>query len=578
MCLWERGLLMKGIIKRFLGFVLSLTVVCSIGVAAHAATSSSDYSVKVSNNAIQFIRAGQAVGTHNSRDGNISIVTAPSGALGLCYYTTDNRYVRVALGSQTSLNVTGTIPTMTVDKSLNSSVKLTLGSDSKVTNLKVNAKNKITIGGKVTTLTVTSGASITVVSGATVSSAKLSSSSASLNAASGSTVSKVSAASGASVTGKGIKNSSSTNESSSGTSTKNVTLSADYGDTLGDLYDDLNKKVKIYDDYGDRIIGVAEWDNSDKTEVRDGNTYDYTFYPNSAKYDEVSGTAKINVSGDSSSSKGDSRTLRLDIAGIFSRASSAKLRDLEDYLDEAVVAYDSYDSQVSGRSEWISDTSTSVRSGQSYSFIFVPNDSTYDSARGTVKIELNSKSNGVGGGDITLAAFTLEADYRDYLYDLKSQLQDNVRAYNSSGSRVSGTAKWVSSDTRLTTTGTYRYEFVPDNSRYETTNGDIKIFVSGSGTSGGTSNNSSRSSKSITLEIDDIITYSTNNTLQHYLSDLKSAVTAKNSSGSKVSGTVKWVDSDTKEKVTSTGDYRFKFVPDSSNYDEKQDWITIRVK
>lgn len=578
---FERGLIMKGIIRRFFVLVLSLAIVCSIGVLANAATTTG-YSVKVANKAISFILSGKTVGTHNSRDGNVTIVTAPSGSLGLCYYTTDNRYVRVNLGNQTSLDITGTIPTLTIDKSLNSNVNITLGSDANVTAMKINSKNKVTIGGKVNSLTVASGATVSVVSGATVTTAKLSSSMAKLTAASGSVVSKVTSVSGASVSGKGIKNSSNSNtSSSSGTTTKNVTLSADDGDTLSDLLEDLNKKVKIYDDNGSRVIGTAEWDNSGSTKVRDGNTYEYTFYPNSTKYDEVSGTAKITISDSSSSSKDkdkeDSKTLRLDIASIFNRASSAKLRDLEDYLDEAVVAYDSKDRQVSGRSEWISDTSTSVRSGQSYSFIFVPNDSTYDSARGTVKIELNSKSNGVGGGAITLASFTLEADYRDYLYDLKSQLQENVRAYNSSGSRVSGTAKWLSSDTRLTATGTYRYEFVPNNDRYETVNGDIKVYVSGSGTSSGNSNSSS-SSKSITLEIDDIVVNSTNNTLRSLTADLKEAVTARNSSGSRIDGTVKWVESDTSQKVRSTGEYRFKFVPDDSDYSEKQDWITIKVK
>lgn len=584
MCQWERGLFMKGIMRRFVILVLTFAVVCSIGVVANAATSSSDYSVKVSNKSISFIRGGKTVGTHASRDGNVTIVTAPTGTLGLCYYTTDNRYVRVGLGSQTSLDITGTIPTLTVDKSLNAGVKVILGSDSNVTNLKVNAKNKVTIGGKVTTLTIASGATVNVASGGTVTTAKVSSSMATLTAASGSTVSKVTAVSGASVSGKGIKNSSSTGGSSSdtGKTTKNVTLTAEYGDTLGDLYQDLNKKVKIYDSDGYRVIGTAEWDNSDKTEVRDGRTYDYTFYPNSAKNDEVTGTATINVSGDSSSGNESSRTLRLDVATIFYKSTSARLRDLEDYLDEAVVAYDNRDSQVSGRAEWISDTSTSVRSGQSYSFIFVPNDSTYDSARGTVKIELGSKSSGVGGGEITLASFTLEADYRDYLDDLRSQLQDNVRAYNSSGSRISGTAKWLSSNTRLTVTGTYRYEFVPDNSRYETANGDIKIFVSGSGTSGSGSNNSSNNSSSskrtLTLDIDDITTRSTNNSLRDLTNDLSKAVTARNSNGTRVDGTVKWVDSNTSQKVRSTGEYRFKFVPDDSSYDEKQDWITIRVK
>lgn len=584
MCQWERGLFMKGIMRRFVILVLTFAVVCSIGVVANAATSSSDYSVKVSNKSISFIRGGKTVGTHASRDGNVTIVTAPTGTLGLCYYTTDNRYVRVGLGSQTSLDITGTIPTLTVDKSLNAGVKVILGSDSNVTNLKVNAKNKVTIGGKVTTLTIASGATVNVASGGTVTTAKVSSSMATLTAASGSTVSKVTAVSGASVSGKGIKNSSSTGGSSSdtGKTTKNVTLTAEYGDTLGDLYQDLNKKVKIYDSDGYRVIGTAEWDNSDKTEVRDGRTYDYTFYPNSAKNDEVTGTATINVSGDSSSGNESSRTLRLDVATIFYKSTSARLRDLEDYLDEAVVAYDNRDSQVSGRAEWISDTSTSVRSGQSYSFIFVPNDSTYDSARGTVKIELGSKSSGVGGGEITLASFTLEADYRDYLDDLRSQLQDNVRAYNSSGSRISGTAKWLSSNTRLTVTGTYRYEFVPDNSRYETANGDIKIFVSGSGTSGSGSNNSSNNSSSskrtLTLDIDDITTRSTNNSLRDLTNDLSKAVTARNSNGTRVDGTVKWVDSNTSQKVRSTNDYRFKFIPDDSSYDEKQDWITIRVK
>lgn len=588
---------MKGIIRRFFVLVTVVSVLCSMGIVVNAA--STDYSVKVQGKSISFLKGGQAVGTHTSRDGNITIVTAPAGTLGLCYHTTDNRYVRVNLGNQTSLDITGTISTLTLDKSLNPSVKVTLGSSANVTTMAIKSKNNVTIGGKISTLTISSGAQVSVVAGAKITTAKVSSSQAKLTAASGSTVNKVSSVPGASVSGKGIKSSSSTSSSrsssSSKTTTKNVTLSAESGDRLRDLWQSLNSKVRIYDDNGTRILGSAEWDNSDTTVVRNGNTYDYTFYPNSSQYDEVSGTATIKIDDDDdkssskSSSEEERNTLWLDVATIYSRASSARLRDVEDYLDEAVVAYDKKDRQISGRSEWISDTSTSVRSGQSYSFIFVPNDSFYESARGTVKIELNSKSSGVGGGEITLASFTLEADYREYLYDLKSELQSNVRAYNSNGNRVNGTAKWISSDTRLTVTGTYRYEFIPDNDRYETAKGDIKIYVSGSGSHQGSSSNnssnnsnnnssSSTTSSTITLKVDTITVNSTNNTLRDLLSDLRDAVTAKNRDGDTVDGTVKWVDNNTSQKVRRTGDYRFKFIPDSSRYDEKQDWITIKVK
>ena len=78
--------------------------------------------------------------------------------------------------------------------------------------------------------------------------------------------------------------------------------------------------------------------------------------------------------------------------------------------------------------------------------------------------------------------------------------------------------------------------------------------------------------------VDTITVNSTNNTLRDLLPDLKDAVTAKNRDGDSVDGTVKWVDNNTSQKVRRTGDYRFKFIPDSSRYDEKQDWVTIKVK
>lgn len=582
---------MKGIFKRCASFWVAFVVLCCACIPAYAATSSSDYSVKVSGKSIYFIRAGKSYGPHTSRDGKVTISTAPSGTLALCYYTTANKYARVTLSNTDEVSITGTISSLTLDKSLASSSKVVIGSDADITDMKISSKNKVTIGGAVSTLTVSNSATVTVVSGATVTSAKVNSSYAKLTAATGSTVKKVTAASGALISGKGIKDTSYTdgsNSSSSGSTVKDVTLTARNGDTLRDISSDLNSKVKIYDDDGKRIIGTAEWDNSDSTEVRDGYTYDYTFYPDLSKYSTVSGTARVSTSGNnssnSSSSNSDTTVLRLDTAAIYSRSSSAKLKDLDTYLNDAVVAYDYLDRIVSGRAEWISDTNTAVRSGQSYSVIFVPLDGTYDSARGMVKVELNSKSNGVGGGLITLAAFTLEANSRAYLSDLRSQLQDNVRAYNSSGTRVTGSARWVSSDVRLTTTGMYRYEFVPDNSRYETTTGDIKVFVSGSGSSGGTSSggssggSSSNSSTTLTLKINDITVNGSNNSLRDLASDLYSAVTAKDSNGSTVDGKVQWVDSNTSQKVRSTGSYRFKFVPNSSSYDQKQDWITITVR
>lgn len=372
----------------------------------------------------------------------------------------------------------------------------------------------------------------------------------------------------------GSSSSSSSTVTSGGLTMKIEPIDASYNDKLSELEGDLPSHVRVYDKYDEEVKGSFSWTASGSTKVTKSSTYEFRFSPKSAKYDPIRGQIKIYVDGDNTASNGD---ITLKITSIDA-AYDDRLSSLLDALSDSVRAYDKNDDRVSGAVEWVSAGSTRITKTGTYSFLFIPDSTRYDEVEGQIKIYINGENNSSVSSKLTLAVFSVEASSGDRLSSLTNQLRDSVRAYNDQGSRVDGKVSWVPSDsTRVTKTESFRFQFKPDSSRYDTTRGEITVYIGGSGsTSSGSSNSSHGSgSSSLTLEVDTIqIRYP--NRLSSLTSDLNDAVTAKDRDGYTISGKASWSEKLT-TKVNSTGKYKFVFKPDDSNYDNVEGTITIEV-
>ncbi|HIX65184.1 MAG TPA: hypothetical protein H9736_02940 [Candidatus Anaerotruncus excrementipullorum] len=628
---------MKKQLRRAVSLCLTLAVILTLGVLASAA---SPYSVKAAAKSISFIQNGYVTGTYAAKNNNITLMKDSAGDLLVCFYTSQGKYVGVTLGSQSSLTLSGSIGTLTIDRSFSGAV---------------------TLAGSVSTLKVNSGSTVTVASGGSVGTATLSSTSAKLKVSSGGKVTTATAKNKSQVTVSGTgrvttfkvggKTTSVGSSGGSSTSAKKSTpkmttkvISAKYGDTLEELESKLKSSVKAYDRSTNRSIsGTVSWVADEDTEVTRKSTYKYRFDPaDDDKYYSVTGSVKIEVSGSSSSSSGK---LTVETETLYA-SSGDRLRDLEDELEDCVTVTDRYGDEVDGSLEWVSSGSTKVKNNTSYKFEFEPDDDDYSKITGYVKIRFGS---GSSSGRLRYTTSTIQADSGDTLRELEDELEDSVRVYDrDDGDRVYGDFEWVRSrSTKVTKDGTYEFEFDPDNSRYDAFTGEIKIEVDGSGeitfrTSTLTAHEgdtlrdledqledkvraydedgdrldgdfewvSSRSTKvkdgrsykfefdpddrdldtatgtveveieddySYELEIDDIEVEDDDHTLRELRSALRRAVTAYDEdTGDEIDGDLEWRDSDS-TRVRRSGYYEFVFEPDSSRYEDTRDEIYIHV-
>lgn len=571
---------MNCLTKRLTAFLLSLTVMLSLCINVSAATV---YSVTVENNSVSFIVGSKNCGSYSSKDGSITLSALSDGRFLVCFMNTKGTMSRISIGAQTTLEISGTMPSLTLDKTLGDSRKVTLGASSDVTNMRINSTGATTIKGSVETLTVSSAVDVAVLSGASITTANLTSSSSTLTAASGSTVSTVSTVSGAKASGTGIKNKTSytgsTSDSDSNTHSSgsyqvsSMTLSAKSGDRLDDLYYDLNSKLRVYDKNNRRIYGTAEWTSSGSTSVKNNSTYSYTFHPDSSSYSSFKDSVKVTIGSSSGSNDMTSETsIAVDVETITTSASSARLSDLTDELNDSVEAYSIKNQRVDGTASWVADDSISVVSGKSYRFVFTPDSSKYDTLRKSVKIILDGdEKKNSSSKNVTLKITSIDAEYDDRLSSLEDELEDNVRAYNKDGDRIDGEVEWVSDSTRVTKTGYHDFKFIPDSSKYDTVRDEIKVLVDGDSDSG-----SSGSSK-VTLRCSVSRLYADyNDKLSEYLEELEDNVRAVDDSGDTVCGTLSWTDSSS-TRLTRSGSYEYKFVPSKSKYKTAYGDIRIEV-
>ena len=126
-------------VKRITALCLALVMMLSLAVGASAA---SNYSLKVQNKYVQFYRGGNLTGSYLSKDGAISL-NSSKGDLLVCFIDSTGKSRRITLGSQSDLSVTGSLPSLSLPKTLDSDVQVTIGGT--VNTLTVAGANKVTV-------------------------------------------------------------------------------------------------------------------------------------------------------------------------------------------------------------------------------------------------------------------------------------------------------------------------------------------------------------------------------------------------------------------------------------------------
>lgn len=364
--------------KRLTSIALAAIMTVSTAVAASAAAAPVPYGVSVSGKNLSLTKNGKAAISYALKTADLSLTSGKTGSLLLCFTDSDGKNRSISLGSQTALTLEGKMDSLSVQKALDDGVAVSLGTTADIAKLTVSSPNQISVGGKVSAMTLAAAAKVTVKKGASVAKTVKSDSKATV------TIEKGTAAAAApKTTTTTTKNTSS---SSSSIRLKVDPIEGDEDDRLMDLVDELNSNVYAYDAKTDDVInGKCTWNNSRYAELSNKDeSYSFTFTPDDDSIAPVKGKITIYVKG----AFGDV-TLHY-INSTIDAKTGDKLNDLKKDLQDAVEAWDDNGDIVDGTFKWDSSGSTEVRDGRSYGFTFKPKKSTrYDSEDGSITIKVS---------------------------------------------------------------------------------------------------------------------------------------------------------------------------------------------
>ena len=118
---------MKALIKKCAALVLAAATALSLAAGIQAATTI--YSVKIQKNSILVQNKGKTVQTYNAKSTDLTL-SREDGELLLGYKNAQNLSRDIALGTQSTLTVEGTVSSLSLDSSLPTSMRLVLDTGS----------------------------------------------------------------------------------------------------------------------------------------------------------------------------------------------------------------------------------------------------------------------------------------------------------------------------------------------------------------------------------------------------------------------------------------------------------------
>ncbi len=144
--------------KKVLSILITVTICFQIGFIAFAApsrTSSDDFSIKVANNTLQFVKNNKVTKSVPMKNSKIKLLPKKDG--GLAVKITDNtgKVRTFGLKGQSELKISGKIDSIYLDKNLSNHFRISIEKDSSVKEMKVAAPCKVSIAGKVSSINIT---------------------------------------------------------------------------------------------------------------------------------------------------------------------------------------------------------------------------------------------------------------------------------------------------------------------------------------------------------------------------------------------------------------------------------------
>ena len=165
---------------------------------------------------------------------------------------------------------------------------------------------------------------------------------------------------------------------------KSSTIYAIYGDTLGDLWDDLDASVQAYNRGGRRLYGTVEWEDRESTKVKETRRYRFCFTPDDSSYGEATGTVRI-VVDDDDDYKEEIYLEDEDLEPIVTSSDNRRLSTYLERLNNRLKFYDEDGKRVYGEAKW-TNPGKKVTETDTFKYIFTPYRSKYRSYKGDFQI------------------------------------------------------------------------------------------------------------------------------------------------------------------------------------------------
>lgn len=359
---------MKNLMKRLFATALSAAMLLGIGVGASAAE---PLSVQVSTSKVSVMQGNKEVSSYSIKSSDLSLSTNSDDKMVLSFKDAASKKRNISLGTQTTLDIDGTMTSLTLDKALASTNTITVLPNSNISKLTVHAGCTVIVAGKANVSKVSSSnksATIQYESGKKLTTTSVSAPASTTTVKKPTTPTKKPAVS----------------TSSSGVKLTVKAINASKGDTLDNLIDQLNENVIARDGSTDYVMGECKWNYATNREITDDSTMPFTFYPETNDYEPVKGTVKIYADGNS-----EDITIEFKNGQTYYVSDGMRLSDLTKQVkDDLYVENDNGDS-LKYSFKWNSSSSTKFdgnETGRSYTFTITPSSGRYLKSEGTIYV------------------------------------------------------------------------------------------------------------------------------------------------------------------------------------------------
>ncbi len=295
--------------KKAVSVAAASAITLSMAAMASAATTT-PFGVSVQDGVVSFVKNGVASTSATSKDSRITLTTSTTTGSLLVSFTDSTGKVRnFSLGDQNTVQVSGSMASLTLAQNLADNIAVDLASGSSVTTMTVATPNPVAINGNVGTLNVSDSATVSIAGSAKVTRRNVTDTQAKVTTTAVGVA--ATAAPGAATTT--VKKPSSTLKlpAASSQTTQSTTTTAsgklrlrttpieteDSSVNLSEIADELNDNVEAYDTAtGDSVSGTCRWRSPGSTASKDGK-YSFVFEPDDPDYSSVSGTIQVYLDG-----------------------------------------------------------------------------------------------------------------------------------------------------------------------------------------------------------------------------------------------------------------------------------------